>query len=80
MFWSSANRKRALWPEMVNYEALGVSFFDGSLALHSNMKSRAFRAHHNGLLRFSVNEENMILKLMLILSSSLLLVSTECCR
>ncbi len=36
--------------------------------------------HHGGLLRFSVNEENMTLKLMLILSSSLLLGSTECWR
>jgi hypothetical protein len=37
-------------------------------------------AHHSGLLRFSVNEENMMLKLMLILSASLALASTECCR
>jgi hypothetical protein len=37
-------------------------------------------AHHSGLLRFSVNEENMMLKLMLILSSWLVLASTECCR
>src|SRR5207249_10817329 len=35
---------------------------------------------HNGLLRFSVNDENMMLKLMLIRSSSLALASTECCR
>jgi hypothetical protein len=37
-------------------------------------------AHHSGLLSFSVNEENMMLKLMLILSASLALASTECCR
>ena len=37
-------------------------------------------AHHSGLLRFFVNEENMMLKLILILSSSLALASTECCR
>jgi hypothetical protein len=35
---------------------------------------------HSGLLRFSVNELNMMLKLMLILSFSLALASTECCR
>lgn len=34
--------------------------------------------YHSGLLRFSVNEENMMLKLMLILSSSLVFASTEC--
>ena len=71
---------RAHWPKRANYEALGVNFFDGSPALHCSIKSGAFRVHQNGLLRFSVNEENMILKLMLILSSSLILVSTECCR
>ena len=37
-------------------------------------------AHHSGLLRFCVNEENIMLKLILILSLSLLLASTECCR
>ncbi len=37
-------------------------------------------AHHSGLLKFSVNEENMMLKLMLILSASLWLASTECWR
>ena len=37
-------------------------------------------AHHSGLLRFFVNEENMMLKLILILSSSLAFGSTECCR
>lgn len=36
--------------------------------------------YHSGLLSFSVNEENMMLKLMLILSSSLMLASTECSR
>ena len=30
--------------------------------------SSAAAAHHSGLLRFSVNEENMMLKLILILS------------
>jgi len=40
----------------------------------------AAAAHHSGLLRFSVKEENMMLKLMLILSSSLALASTECCK
>src|SRR6266404_1781235 len=35
---------------------------------------------HSGLLRCSVNDENMMLKLTLILSSSLALASTECCR
>jgi len=40
----------------------------------------AVAVHHSGLLRFSVNEENMMLKLILILSSSLALASTECCR
>jgi hypothetical protein len=35
---------------------------------------------HSGLLRCSVKDENMMLKLMLILSSSLALASTECCR
>jgi hypothetical protein len=40
----------------------------------------AAAAHHSGLLRFSVNEENMMLKLILILSSSFALASTECCR
>ena len=34
---------------------------------------------HSGLLRCSVNDENMMLKLMLILCSSLALGSTECC-
>ena len=38
------------------------------------------RFYHNGLLRFSVKEVNMMLKLMLILSCSLTLVSTECSR
>ena|ERR1700693_599846 len=37
-------------------------------------------ACQSGLLRFSVNEENMMLKLMLIRSLSLALASTECCR
>jgi hypothetical protein len=37
-------------------------------------------AHHRGLLRFFVNDENMMLKLTLILSSSLAFASTECCR
>jgi hypothetical protein len=36
------------------------------------------RVHQSGLLRRSVNEENITLKLTLILSSSLALVSTEC--
>jgi hypothetical protein len=40
----------------------------------------AAAARHSGLARFSVNEENMMLKLILILSSSLVLASTECCR
>ena len=35
-------------------------------------------AHHNGLLMFSVNEENMTLKLTLTRSSSLSLGETEC--
>jgi len=35
---------------------------------------------HSGLLRCSVKDENMMLKLMLILSLSLALASTECCR
>lgn len=35
--------------------------------------------YHRGLLRFSVNEENMMLKLMLTLSCSLMFTSTECC-
>jgi|GraSoiStandDraft_60_1057301.scaffolds.fasta_scaffold69828_2 hypothetical protein len=38
------------------------------------------RLHHSGLLSFSANEENMMLKLMLILSSALMLVSTECSK
>lgn len=37
-------------------------------------------SYHNGLLRFSVNDENIMLKLMLILSSPLLFGSTECCK
>ena len=37
-------------------------------------------SYHSGLPSFSVNEENMMLKLTLILSSSLMLVSTECSR
>jgi transposase-like protein len=40
----------------------------------------AARLHHSGLLSFSANEENMMLKLMLILSSALMLVSTECSK
>ena len=36
--------------------------------------------YQSGLLRFSLNPENMTLKLMLILSSSPALASTECCR
>jgi hypothetical protein len=40
----------------------------------------AAAAHHSGLLRFFVKEENMMLKLRLILSSSLAFASTECCR
>ena len=36
--------------------------------------------YQSGLARFSVNPENMTLKLMLILCSSLALASTECCR
>src|SRR5439155_12117235 len=36
--------------------------------------------HQSGLLRFSVNEENMTLKLMLILSSPLSVAETECSR
>ena len=36
--------------------------------------------YQSGLLRFSVNPENMMLKLMLILASSPALASTECCR
>jgi hypothetical protein len=46
----------------------------------SDLRAYSRAAHHSGLLRFSVNEENMMLKLMLILSSSLALASTECCR
>lgn len=45
-----------------------------------NSTKLALRSHQSGLLRFSVNEENMMLKLMLILSCSLALASTECCR
>ena len=37
-------------------------------------------AYHNGLLRVSVNEENMTLKLTLIRSFSLMFISTECSR
>lgn len=37
-------------------------------------------AHHSGRLRCSVNDENMMLKLMLSLSFSLMFLSTECCR
>ena len=40
----------------------------------------AFHTYHSGLLRFSVNAENMMLKLMLTRSFSLLFVSTEWCR
>ena len=49
-------------------------------AAHAPARVGAAAAHHSGLLRFSVNEENMMLKLILILSSSLALASTECCR
>ena len=53
-------------------------------ATHAEGGIDSHAAHHRGLLRFSVNDENMMLKLMLILSSSLVLVlalgSTECCR
>lgn len=35
-------------------------------------------AYQSGLLRFSVNDANMTLKLMLIRSSSLVFASTEC--
>src|SRR6185369_17795111 len=41
---------------------------------------RRGRPYHSGLLRFFANEENIRLKLMLILSSSPMLVSTECSR
>jgi hypothetical protein len=37
-------------------------------------------SYHCGLLSLSVNEENMMLKLTLILSSSLTFASTECSR
>jgi len=37
-------------------------------------------AYHNGLLRVSVNEESMTLKLTLIRSFSLTFISTECSR
>jgi len=37
-------------------------------------------AYHNGLLRVSVNDESMTLKLTLIRSFSLTFISTECSR
>lgn len=52
----------------------------GSVLDYALARVGAAAGCHSGLLRCSVNEENMMLKLMLILSSSLALASTECCR
>jgi hypothetical protein len=59
---------------------LGVEDDIGLLQRSSPQVVAWLRAHHNGLLSLSVNDENMTLKLMLILSCSLLFVSTECWR
>ena len=45
-----------------------------------NPKIGGLAPHHSGLLRRSVKEENITLKLTLTLSSSLVLASTECSR
>ena len=42
-----------------------------------SMRAIGHCTHHSGLLRFSVNAENIMLKLTLILSSPTMLVSTE---
>ena len=48
-------------------------------ALHESTYKESGRCRHqSGLLRFSVNEANMTLKLILIRSFSLVFASTEC--
>ena len=41
---------------------------------------RTVWSYHSGLLMFCANEENMMLKLILVLSSALMLMSTECSK
>jgi len=60
------------------YDASPAKRGGSARSLHGPGQARAF--HHNGLLRCSVNDENMMLKLMLIRWASLVLASTECSR
>jgi len=49
-------------------------------AMLGGTSQKGTHAYHNGLLRVSVNEESMTLKLTLIRSFSLTFISTECSR
>lgn len=58
-------------------------FVHARIAIRATAEQRpgsSVRDHQSGLLMFAVNEENMMLKLMLIRSSSLVFASTECWR
>ena len=74
-------RRRSTWT-LAGTRAREHSVFHetGSALDYALARVGAAAGCHSGLLRCSVNDENMMLKLMLILSFLLALASTECCR
>jgi len=77
---TDANRERSRFPAGPVEPGLGIFGPSRLSAMLGGTSQKGTHAYHNGLLRVSVNEESMTLKLTLIRSFSLTFISTECSR